>query len=169
LEIGKEENDHKPLVHYRFNETNTYETTFRGRKAIGVRDLGKGRPADLVIPTYFTPYKRAFLEIPPMSLRDYKRNIVEDMVVNLFGFMPLGMLLFMVLERKDLGMGVCLVLAVALGLSVSLTIELLQAYLPTRNSSMLDLIMNTTGTLIGAFGMAVKVKAMKNRGMSLSN
>lgn len=37
---------------------------------------------------------------------------------------------------------------------MSLSIEWLQAYLPTRDSSMRDLVMNTAGTLIGAFAAA---------------
>ena len=47
--ILRQAQDDKPLLHYVFNQENTYETEFRGKKALGVRDLGKGEPADLVI------------------------------------------------------------------------------------------------------------------------
>jgi VanZ family protein len=40
-------------------------------------------------------------------------------------------------------------ITVLLGFVFSLAIELLQVYLPTRDSSLLDLICNVVGTLIG--------------------
>jgi glycopeptide antibiotics resistance protein len=41
-------------------------------------------------------------------------------------------------------------LTVLVGFGVSMAIELLQAYLPSRDSSLRDLVANTAGTLIGA-------------------
>jgi VanZ family protein len=51
---------------------------------------------------------------------------------------------------KGGGLVVVVVLAVVAGFVVSFAIEYLQAYLPSRDSSLRDLVTNTAGTLIGA-------------------
>ena len=96
--ILRQAQDDRPLVHYVFKPENTYETEFRGRKALGVRDLGKGEPADLVIPEYFEPYKRVFLGWDPEWM-DYKANWL-DLAVNVLGFVPFGMLLIFAAGKK---------------------------------------------------------------------
>ena len=204
--------DRRLLVHYVFRQENTYETEFRGKRAIGVRDLGKGEPADLVIPEYFEPYERAFLKWDPEWMQ-YRTNWL-DVIVNIVGFVPLGALLIFAAakikclnvcpqgtrdegvgtERRDEGRGcrdeakterssskegardaerqgfgtkeglqdsgfrlrdqyktaIVVGLAVVVGFGVSFVIEYLQAYLPSRDSSLRDLVTNVIGTMIGA-------------------
>ena len=214
---NKEETASRPMIHYVFRPENTYETEFRGGKALGVRDLGKGEPADLVMPEQFTPYKRDYLQWED-NWYDYKSNW-QDVAVNIVGFIPFGALLLLVLGKWELGIGrrgfrhrasgfgtkeenppvspffkggdqneiaagpntpphpaplppgareilekgadrplamtpreiiLAVGLAVLGGFVVSFAIEYLQAYLPSRDSSMRDLVTNTLGTLIGA-------------------
>lgn len=180
--------DNRPLIHYVFRPENTYETEFRGKKALGVRDLGKGGPADLVIPEHFAPYQRVYLGWDP----DWMKRSSDwlDVAVNILGFVPFGALLVFASRAKKClsvlvpeclseegkeptaysqqptgtrqenppvspfikggGLVVVVVLAVVAGFVVSFAIEYLQAYLPSRDSSMRDLVTNTAGTLIGA-------------------
>lgn len=79
---------------------------------------------------------------------------IFDFISNLIGFIPLG---FMVYRRGSFGSRLpaakyLFILSVAVGFGVSLAIESIQTWLPGRDSSALDLILNTAGTAIGAFG-----------------
>ena len=200
------------MIHYVFKPENTYETEFRGERALGVRDLGKGEPADLVIPERFVPYKRSYLAWDP----DWTKRSSDwlDFIINIVGFMPFGFLLFVQFVRRHVegdrrqeksqqstvdskevyspqptvdsqiplnpsfakGEGIkeseiaahpsdarndkqqivaAVGLAVVVGFGVSLAIEWLQAYLPSRDSSLRDLITNGIGTFIGSFVIAV--------------
>jgi hypothetical protein len=58
------------------------------------------------------------------------------------------------------GLIVAVVLAVVAGFVVSFAIEYLQAYLPSRDSSMRDLICNTVGTAMGA---VIATQLLRNR------
>ncbi len=156
-------NGRGPLVRYVFRPEFTHGTQHNGRKALAVREMGRGAPADLVIPEQFIPCERAVLTWET-DWMDNKTNW-QDAAVNLLGFIPFGALLVLQAARgttagrrqqtagsaKICGM---VIVAVAAGFAVSLSIEWLQAYLPTRDSSMRDLAMNTAGTLLGALAAA---------------
>ena len=209
--------EHKrPLIHYVFKQENTYETEFRGGKALGVRDLGKGEAADLVMPEQFAPYQRVYLGWDP----DWMKNRSDwlDLAVNILGFIPFGALLFVqsgkwvlgigkkpqatshkpqgnAVERQGFGLqasgigiengnrasgfrlrdnngegidktrlAYIVILTVVVGFVVSFAIEWLQAYLPSRDSSMRDLITNGLGTFIGAIVAAYLLKRARGSG-----
>ena len=132
--------DFSPLIHYTFND---------GQEG-KVIDHGKGEPAHLIIPRYFTPYERTILEKPFTQLRDYRCNM-KDIMINVVGFVPLGFLLSFYLLKKGLPFRSSLLLSILTGFCLGLMIEVIQAFLPTRSSSMTDLIANTLGTAIGSF------------------
>jgi len=95
--VGKKQ-DTKPLIHYVFKQENTYQTEIRGKKALGVRDLGKGGPADLVIPEHFAPYERVYLGWDP----DWMKRSPDwlDVAVNILGFIPFGILMIFAARAK---------------------------------------------------------------------
>ena len=81
----------------------------------------------------------------------FDRSGLDDVVINILGFMPFGFVLCAYLQyAKHLGKLRSLLLTVFLGGITSLAIELLQVYLPSRESSVLDLIDNILGTALGA-------------------
>lgn len=72
----------------------------------------------------------------------------KSVCVNVIGFAPLGFLVCAYLASLS-GVRRAGLFTLAFGFSVSVAIELLQAYLPTRHSGTTDIITNTLGTYIG--------------------
>jgi hypothetical protein len=110
---------------------------------------------DLLIPERFFVLHPQFLERPWDEYRPgwrYWKNIA----INVVGFIPLGFFFYAYLSRVRQSKHP-VALTIALGFAVSLTIEVLQAFLPTRDSGMTDLVTNTLGTTVGV--MAFRYKA----------
>jgi hypothetical protein len=72
----------------------------------------------------------------------------EDVIVNIVAFIPLGFV-FSAYFRSIRALHRPGLTAILFGAAVSLTIEILQAYLPTRDSGMTDVITNTLGSAVG--------------------
>ena len=72
-----------------------------------------------------------------------------DVSVNVVGYLPLGFLLALVFMRRGHA-GWAVVGAVAGGAALSLCMETLQSYLPSRIPSNVDLALNIVGTFAGA-------------------
>jgi hypothetical protein len=132
------QNEDQPFALYRFNE---------GSNAI-VHNVGKSG-SDLEIPQHYFIMQPGFL-VP--FWREYHANweYVQDVAINVFGLVPLGFC-FCALFAWRTGVRRCLLYATILGFCVSLTIEILQAYMPTRISGTTDLITNTSGAALGAW------------------
>lgn len=79
-----------------------------------------------------------------------------DVILNIIGFIPFGFVLAFSLKRiRNWSPARACLVTIFLGAMISLGIELLLAYLPTRDSSQLDLICNTLGTVLGVVIVAV--------------
>ena len=72
----------------------------------------------------------------------------RDVATNIAGVIPLGFCVFAYLSSKP-AIKLAAAITIILGFVTSLTIETLQAFLPTRSSGMTDIITNTRGTAIG--------------------
>jgi VanZ family protein len=113
-----------------------------------VHNVGKAGP-DLEIPKYYSIFQPGFL-VP--FWREYRANwdYLKDLAINVFGLVPLGFC-FAALMAWLINRERSLLYVTLLGFSVSLTIEILQSYMPTRFSGTTDLITNTSGTALGGW------------------
>jgi len=75
--------------------------------------------------------------------------VVSDVVINVLAYAPLGLLLTL-LWMGRMPRWAAAALAVVVGMLLSLAIEFAQAYLPTRVSSIDDVLTNSAGALCGA-------------------
>ncbi len=137
-------------------------------------DEGKGNivhnqvdsATSLLIPERFFILHEQFLERPWDEFRTGWRYW-KDVGVNVAGFIPLGFFFrayFSAIGRAKRTTW----LTIVLGFVVSFTIEVLQAFLPTRDSGMTDLITNTFGTALGAIlcGWSMKRNWFARAGIS---
>lgn len=122
-----------------------YDFSERGGRLI--RDQTQAEP-DLTIPGWYSILYPPFLT-PAWREFAPTRWYVTDLAINIAGFVAPGFFICATLislrgTKRAVG------LATIAGLSLSLTIEVLQAYIPMRNSGSTDLITNTLGAGIGA-------------------
>jgi VanZ family protein len=133
------------------------EYTFEDRDGDVARNRAGGR-LPLSIPRSFRPIKMILLELPDPKELITRPNII-DIFINIFGFIPFGILVTTLLKTKlgDRSTFRMIFLLILAGGVFSLCIEILQAFLPNRFSSLLDVITNVLGTLIGGalvFGLS---------------
>lgn len=106
-----------------------------------------GSGIDFYIPERYTILREKFLETPWEEFRS-DWSYWKSVGINIGGFIPLGFFFcaYLTLARK---INQPVLITIILGAAASLTIEVLQAYLPTRDSGMTDLMTNTLGTGLG--------------------
>jgi hypothetical protein len=104
----------------------------------------------LIIPSRIKILKKEIL-VAPWNENRLDRQLFQDMMINLVGFIPPGFFFFALMinlggfyKKHDF------LLTIFACFVVSLTIELAQAWIPFRSSQSLDLIFNTLGGCTGA-------------------
>lgn len=83
------------------------------------------------------------------------RSHLDDALNNLLLFLPAGFLLAMGLRARVRGLGASLGLVLAAAGALSLGIELLQLFLPSREAAPLDVLANMGGAGLGALSLAL--------------
>jgi VanZ family protein len=73
----------------------------------------------------------------------------RDISINILGFVPFGFV-FVAYFTSHRNVGNATIITILCGAAISLAIEILQVYIPGRDSGMLDIITNTFGTFLGA-------------------
>jgi VanZ family protein len=108
-----------------------------------------GRPRsapDLYIPDIFkVPHKKMLMW--PWEESPDKRNF-RDISINILGFVPFGFVFaaYLLLNRN---VGHATIVTILCGAAISLMIEILQEFIPGRDSGILDIFTNTFGTFLG--------------------
>lgn len=103
---------------------------------------------DLYIPESYGLHGRIILK-PFWQEFSWSSEYAKDVLINIAGFVPLGFCFCACLSTKN-RTSHPVFFTILLGGTISLTIEILQAFIPTRDSGMTDVITNTLGTLLGA-------------------
>lgn len=119
----------------------------------------------LLIPESYQVLSKTVL-VPPWEDPHPYFSDAEDVVINVLGFIPFGFFYF--IYRSQVRPGLPFrnaVLAVTVSGIISLAIELIQVYLPTRSSSLTDVICNVGGSVIGVI-LAFLVLSFSRRGIS---
>ncbi len=116
----------------------------------------------LVIPPRFEVLKKTIL-VPPWEDFRFTRSYLMDILTNILGFIPFGFFLSAYLRTKKLRSNFrLLLLSVIIAGCMSLFIELVQVYLPTRSSQLTDVITNMFGA---ALGVALFHKIVSRKGI----
>jgi VanZ family protein len=112
----------------------------------------------ILLLTYASLYPFTPLRPPtPQLLREmflFSRHVIRsDVLFNVLAYVPLGTLLCLYFRSAG-QRGRAIAKAVALGAAFSLAMEAMQLFVPGRVSSIVDLVANTGGALVGALAFA---------------
>ncbi len=137
----------KNIEIFNFGETNpvlaySFNSTIRNNQI-----LPSSGNYPLVIPEMIKELYPVYLQFPGAEIL-FSKNLQRDVIINLIGFIPLGLILtpgwYLFTKRKY---GFLIVVFISFG--TSFFIEISQVLIPGRNSSSLDLLLNTAGGCLG--------------------
>ncbi len=125
-----------------------------------------GHNPPLQLPSRLVILKKIFLSSPVNNFKPNKSFFI-DVFLNLFGFIPLGAVAYCWLKRSKLVQAKYSALViVSFGCALSLTIEIVQAWMPSRTSSALDLMLNTLGAWLGVVLINLIQRVSKDKSLT---
>lgn len=125
---------------------------YRFTPASGVTVSSQGSlPVQLAIPPRLFALGPRFL-LGSLAAATPRNLLAIDSIVNFIGFMPFGAALALLLRAARQGRIRAGLVAILASLAFSFIIELAQAWMPPRDSSLRDLLLNTAGGFLGAWG-----------------
>jgi VanZ family protein len=137
LAVGNEFGFGRPWI----GELRKIDVIVAGRANDYLRADALERPA-----VYHLPLAYRHVQWLPFSTLEHGPPVIADNIVNLLGFIPFGLALAMVLQRRY-----SLPAIAAMCCMMSLSIEAGQLYIATRTPSTDDLLLNTLGGTLGAW------------------
>ncbi len=139
---------HKRILHPDSMDDLLFLYTFNETSGSSVADQ-TGHSNNLQIPARQVVLKKTFLS-PPWHNFTLSRSFLIDAVLNFSGFIPLGAVIcFWLRQLPSLSGKYAALVCVAFCFFLSLSIEIAQAWLPNRFSSLSDLVLNTLGAWSG--------------------
>lgn len=145
------------------NSSSDVRLLYRFNTIENQRIPSQSRPnVPLHLPLKIMVFKRTFLTMPPYDFKA-NRSFWTDTILNFLGFIPLGAVACTWLHQKTtFPRKKTIFLSIAFCFTLSLTIEIIQGWLPHRSSSLLDLILNTLGSLLGILIITLLLKTRRH-------
>lgn len=106
--------------------------------------------ATLIPFTFTTDINQAWAKLDCLRGTLHRRVSRSDVVSNVLLFMPFGGMLAVRRVRRGTGLGATLLGAALAGMALSVLVETCQLFAPSRVSSLVDVMTNTSGATLGA-------------------
>ena len=154
---------HSLHIGHSFESRDGLTYSFDSLSGFPVVDIS-GRNISLIKPEKIYPLNRNILELPNFRTL-VTNNMITDLILNFFGFIPFGFLISVNLrEKREFTSLHYILIGFISSFVFSLVIEVSQIWISSRNSSLQDLFLNTAGGTAGALAAlktAVRINVFK--------
>ncbi len=128
------------VVRYLFNEKNGIKVTDSGTLA---------EPLTLNIPDKIQTEGKPFLDFSQYWVPDRGAGSFDEVVLNVLLFIPFGFLLHAIIASRMDGNWRPMLFVVVVGGAITLSAEIMQYFIEIRHSSLVDVIANVIGVMLG--------------------